>query len=367
MTELPLDAWAQEICTRHHLRQREGLRRSTHDLSDRLRNLIWEVEHEGRPAVLKVYDDVVNVEAESLSAFHASNRSRMLTAPELHFYETVSPTKGWLLMEKLPDDGRFLESPIADGERERFIALYCEYRRNFPSSPNRPLALAEAQDAYRFHSFRTMQALETASTLEQQRAFDGEPAVLRHDELLPRLEAVMDRVRAVFKGRKLRWGHGHFKPADLFEYPDHRYAITDFGRTKMLPEGYEEALAIWWDQMMRARHRTTSPGGRTSTTGAASCATTPSWPGATASASGGRHARSSRSPRPCSSSSSCPSTRALPARGPPAGHADRRKPPQGSPGRSRRSTLPSASAMAALRQTTRRGLLEAGPWALTAR
>ena len=251
MSEAPLDAWGQEVCASHGLRRRGELRRTTHDLSDRLRNLIWEVEHEGRPAVLKIYDDdVVNVEAESLRAFHESNRSRILTAPDLYLFETTSLTKGWLLIEKLPDDGRFLESPLSEGERKRFVEIFCEYRRNFPRRPNRPLALAEAQDAYRFHSYRTMRALETASTREQQRAFEGEPAVLEHDELLPRLEAVMDRVRTSFKDRELHWGHGHFKPADLFESADGRWAITDFGHTKMLPEGYEEALAIWWDQMI---------------------------------------------------------------------------------------------------------------------
>jgi hypothetical protein len=245
----PLDSWARDICKRHGLRQQEELQRTTHDLSDRLRNLVVVVEHAGRPAVLKVYDDdVANVEAESLRDFHESNRSRRLIAPELYRFETTSLTRGWLLMEKLPDDGHFLESPIED--RERFVELFCEYRRNFPRRPNRPLALAESQDAYRFHSFRTMQALETASTREQQRAFAGEPAVLEHRELLPRLEAAMDRVRAVFKGRELHWGHGHFKPSDLFERPDGRWVITDFGHTKMLPEGYEEALAIWWDQMI---------------------------------------------------------------------------------------------------------------------
>jgi len=249
VNERPLDAWADEICARHGLRRLEELRRTTHDLSDRLRNIIWSVEHGGRPAVLKVYDDdVVNVEAESLRDFHESNQSRLLTAPELYMFETTSLTTGWLLIEKLPENGHFLESPIED--RERFVELFCEYRRNFPRGPNRPLALAEMQDAYRFHSFRTMQALESASTREQQRAFAAEPAVLEHQELLPRLEAVMDRVRAIFKGRDLHWGHGHFKPSDVFEYGDGRWAITDFGHTKMLPEGYEESLAIWWDQMI---------------------------------------------------------------------------------------------------------------------
>jgi hypothetical protein len=251
VNEQPLDAWGQEICASHGLRLISELRRTTHDLSDRLRNLIWEVEHEGRPAVLKIYDDdVVNVEAESLRAFHESNRSQVLTAPKLYRFETTSLTKGWLLIEKLPDDGRFLESPLSEGERARFVELFCEYRRNFPRRPNRPLALAEAEDAYRFHSYRTMHALETASTREQQRAFDGEPAVLEHGELLPRLEASMDRIRTLFKNRELHWGHGHFKPSDLFEHPGGGWTITDFGHTKMLPEGYEEALAIWWDQMI---------------------------------------------------------------------------------------------------------------------
>ena len=251
MSAQPLESWANEIVERHGLRCREELRRTTHDLSDRLRNLIWEVDYEGRAAVLKVYeDDVVNVEAESLRAFHESNRSEILTAPDLYLFEVVSLTKGWLLIEKLPDDGGFLESPLERGERRRFVELFCEYRRNFPPSPNRPLALAEAEDAYRFYSYRTMQALETASSREQQRAFVGERTVLEHGELLPRLEAAMDRLRAVFRGRELHWGHGHFKPADVFEYSDGRFAITDFGHTKMLPEGFEEALAIWWDQMI---------------------------------------------------------------------------------------------------------------------
>jgi hypothetical protein len=95
VNDQPLEPWAEEICTRQGLRRLEELRRTTHDVSDRLRNLIWEVEHGERPAVLKVYDDdVVNVEAESLSAFHQTNRSRVLTAPDLLVFETTSLTKG---------------------------------------------------------------------------------------------------------------------------------------------------------------------------------------------------------------------------------------------------------------------------------
>jgi hypothetical protein len=253
MTEQPLERWAREICAQHGLVLREELRRTTHDLSAELRNLIWDVQQGDRRAVLKVYDDdVVNVEAESLRDFHRNNRSRVLAAPDLYLYEIASLTKGWLLIERLGNDGRFLESPLEEGERERFVELFCEYRRNFPEGPNRPLALAEMQDAYRFHSFRTMQALEKASTREQQRAFAGDPAVLEHSELLPRLERAMDLIHAAFRERGLHWGHGHFKANDLFSHADGRWTITDFGHTKMVPEGYEEALAIWWDQMVTA-------------------------------------------------------------------------------------------------------------------
>jgi hypothetical protein len=231
------------------LRMREELRRTTHDLTGELRDLIWEVERGRRAAVLKVYDDdVVNVEAESLRV-HESNCSRTLTAPDLYRFETVSLTKGWLLIEKLPAQGRFLESPLDRRERDTFVELFCEYRRNFPRSPNRPLALAEMQDAYRFHSFRTMQALETASTREQQRAFTGESPVLDPDELLPRLEAAMDRVRAVFKARGLRWGHGHSSPPT---YTSTRTAAGDHGLRahQDAARGLRGALAIWWDQMI---------------------------------------------------------------------------------------------------------------------
>lgn len=252
-----LEGWARDIAREHQLEVRGELRRTTHDLSDRLRNVIWDVNYRGRPALLKVYDDdIVNLEAESLRAFQERNESLTLTCPELFLSETVSVRKGWLLIEKLPDEGRFLESPLEPHERELFIELFMEYRRNFPHEPDRPLALVERQDAFHFHAFQLMQALETASVREQQRAFDGRPPVLQHDEILPRLEAVMDRLNRVFKGRALHWGHGHFKPADVYEFAGaRRWAITDFGHTKMLPEGYEPAFAIWWDQMIMAPHK----------------------------------------------------------------------------------------------------------------
>lgn len=249
-----LEEWAAQIAADHGFELRDEMRRTAYDFSERLRNVMYEAEYRGRPAILKLYDDeVVNVEAESLLQFHEHNSSETLTAPELYLHEIASLTRGWLLIEELPSEGRFFESPLRTEDRERFVDVFVEYRRSFPRSPNRPLALAEFQDGYRFHLFRLMQAVEQASTRGQERAFAGEPAVLDPEEFAARLERGLERLRAVLGGQPLHWGHGHIKPADVYEYEaGDRWALIDFGHTMMLPEGYEPALAIWWDQMMGA-------------------------------------------------------------------------------------------------------------------
>jgi hypothetical protein len=249
-----LDEWAREVAGRHGITLGEELRRTTADVTGRPRNLMYEASHEGRAAILKLYDEeVITVEAESLQQFHEHNRSRVLGAPELYLHEVASLTRGWLLFEKLPDDGRFFESPLSEDDRQRFVNVFVEYRRNFPRAPNRPLALAEMHDAAQFHTFRLMQAVEKASTREQQREFAGERPVLDRDSFVERLDRALESLRGDLGGRALHWGHGHFKSPDVYEYASgDRWALTDFGHTKMLPEGYEPAFTIWWDRMMAA-------------------------------------------------------------------------------------------------------------------
>jgi hypothetical protein len=249
-----LDEWAREVAARHGIALGDELRRTTADVSDRPRNLMYEARHEGRSAILKLYDeDIITVEAESLQQFHEHNRSPALGAPELYLHEVLSLTRGWLLIERLPAQGRFFESPLSEDDRGRFVDVFVEYRRNFPRAPNRPLALAEMHDAAQFHTFRLMQAVEKASTREQQREFAGERPVLDRDAFVERLDRALERLRSELGGRSLHWGHGHVKSPDVYEYPSgDRWALTDFGHTKMLPDGYEPAFAIWWDQMMGA-------------------------------------------------------------------------------------------------------------------
>jgi hypothetical protein len=247
-----LDEWAHAVMAEHDLTLVDEIRRSTYDFSERLRNIVFEVRHADRPAVMKIYDDeLINVEADSLQQFHETNRSDFLTAPQLYLSDIVSLTSGWLVIEKLPDDGRFLDSPLGTRDRERFVDAFVEYREHFPREPNRPLALAESQDAFQFHSFRLASSLEKASIRERQRAFADQPTVLEREEFMPRMKAVLDQLRTVFDGKPLHWAHGHFKPIDVYEFPDaERWALTDFGHTKMLPDGYEPAFAIWWDRMI---------------------------------------------------------------------------------------------------------------------
>jgi hypothetical protein len=249
-----IEAWAGEVAEEHGLHDLREIRRTTYDFSDRLRNIVYEIAYDGRPAILKIYDDeLINVEADSLQQFHATNKSPRLTAPRLYLHETTSLHRGWLVIEKLPEEGHFMESPLEPAERVRFVEAFIEYRENFPRMPNRPLALAESQDAFQFHNFRLVQSLERASIREQERSFAGEPVLLDRDAFMPRMKGVLDRLRKVFDGHALHWGHGHFKPADVFEFPgEERWALTDFGHTKMLPYGYEPAFAIWWDQMIVA-------------------------------------------------------------------------------------------------------------------
>jgi hypothetical protein len=215
---------------------------------------MYAAEHHGRPAILKLYDDeVVSVEGESLRQFHDHNRSEILTAPELYGYETASLTRGWLLIERLPDEGTFLQSPLSEHDRAQFVKIFVDYRANFPHEPNRPLAFAECDDAYQFHAFRLMRSVETASTVEQYREFTGQDRILDATAFTRRVVRALEHIHAVLAGQPLHWGHGHFKPNELYHHPEgERWALTDFGHTKMLPPGYEPALVVWWDQMMEA-------------------------------------------------------------------------------------------------------------------
>lgn len=247
-----LEVLAQEVATAHGIEVGEVIHRTEYFHTNRLRNLIFDATYQGHPVVFKLYDDiVVNVEPESMQVYAAVNKSELLRPPKYYVGEALSLTKGWLVMEKLAAaDGAFWKGQLEPDQRKQFVKLFAEYRANFPRQPNRPLALAEQADAIDYHAYRLVQALDKASSKEQQRAFAGKPTVLDSAEFIDRWQRALGRFRQVFSERPLHWGHGHFKAIDVFARKDGTFVLTDFGHTKMLPDGYEPALAIWWDQMV---------------------------------------------------------------------------------------------------------------------
>jgi len=179
------------------------------------------------------------------------NTSKILITPEVYKYKIVSPQQGWLIMEKLPKNGKFFTQPVRD--KEEFAKLYLEYRTNFPKEPTRPLVLAENLSADEFHVFRISRWLELATIKEAEKILSGERGLLLPKEFIPRFEKGLSVIRKEFSKRKMIWCHGHFKPHELFKTLNKElYYLIDFAHSKMYPEGYEFGFIIWADWLMSA-------------------------------------------------------------------------------------------------------------------
>ncbi len=217
---------------------------------DKIRNIIFSGVYRGRPAVLKIYDDPrLTDEPVSQVTFNKVNSSKILTAPKVYKYKVMSPHKGWLIMEKLPEGGSFFKQPVED--KAEFARLYLEYRLNFPQRPTRRLTLPENLRADQFHTFRISRWLEIAAGKEFEAMLARRKPLLRPEEFMPRLEKALDVLQKEFKKRKMIWCHGHFKPHELFKAPDRNlFYLIDFGHSKMYPEGYEFAFIIWADWLV---------------------------------------------------------------------------------------------------------------------
>lgn len=219
--------------------------------SNKIRNVIFKGAYRKKPAILKIYDDPrLTDEPISQIAFSRFNKSKIIKAPVVYRHKIISPQKGWIIMEKLPDGGSFFTQPVKD--KKEFARLFLEYRANFPQHPTRPLTLAEHLSADEFHIFRISRWLELATAKEAEVVLSGGEGVLTPKEFMPRFEKALALIRKEFKNRKMIWCHGHFKPHELFKISDNSYYLTDFAHSKMHPEGYEFAFIIWADWMMSA-------------------------------------------------------------------------------------------------------------------
>lgn len=215
----------------------------------RIRNVILSGTYEGKPAVLKAYDDPrIVCEGVNHEAFIKHNTSSVIRAPQLYTFGEATPHRGWLIMEEL-SGGSFFRKPIVD--KKQFAGLFLEYRMHFPSEPERPLMLVEQLPVSEFHLFRIHRWLELAQKRESEREHNGEDPVIRAEEFIPRFTRACSQISHVFEKRRMVWCHGHFKPHEVYQLPGgEHFVLTDFAHMHMFPEGYEQAFIIWADWMM---------------------------------------------------------------------------------------------------------------------
>jgi hypothetical protein len=261
MDKTNLHIWIKEIAKKTGFVLGKEIYQGEYYSPDRIRNLIFEGQYQNKTAVLKVYDDPrLTDEPVAQDTFNKKNKSKILRAPEVYNYEITSPKKGWLIMEKLPENGYFLKQPLDPKERKQFLELYLEYRKNSPSKPTRVLTLAENLPAHEFHTFRISRWFQLATDKEAELVMSGQKPILKPKKFIPRFEKGLTLIRQEFKRRKMVWCHGHFKPHEIFKVSERGiYYLTDFAHSKMYPEGYEFGFIIWADWIMSANWRMTYP------------------------------------------------------------------------------------------------------------
>ncbi len=218
------------------------------------RNAIYSGTYQGKPAVLKLYDEPQPTdEPRALAVFNRANRSTKVRAPKLYTSGVVSPTRGWLIMERLDAGGHFLSSPLQPDERAMFLAVFMEYRKSFPKRPHRALTSLEKLPADAYHVARLQRWLHLAEATDlhrparQRLVFSASFRALYQDSVT--------YLHRAFRSRRMQWCHGHVKPKEIFQRQDGTYALTDFAHTRMYPEGYELAFIIWADWLLPGNWR----------------------------------------------------------------------------------------------------------------
>lgn len=253
MTEQTLHEWAQHLSQQKGFVLGEQIYQGEYYSKDKIRNIILAATWQDKPAVLKIYNDPrLNDEARSLEQFHRHNRSTLLTAPVLYEYEIVSPHKGWLIMERLPESGSFFQSPMSAADRKEFLQIYLEYRQAFPTTPWRPLVLVESLPADKRYLFSINRWLELANNKEAGRQLRGEEVLLTAEKFIPRFNKAIKLIVDEYAARPSLWCHGHFKPKEVYRVPNGKTYLTDFAHTTMCPEGYEFGFMVWADWFMGA-------------------------------------------------------------------------------------------------------------------
>lgn len=249
-TSAAFEVWAKKVAIENGFVLEEKLHQGTYYAADFVRDAVWGGTWNGKPAVLKLYDDPrMSDEPRALEAFHRLVGNGRLTAPALYASKMETVKRGWLITERLPEGGIFFKSPLSQAEKILFFDVYLEYRKFFPYMPTRPLTLAEQLPAAEFHRFRMAQWFRLAHEKEEERRANGQPLLLHATEFLSRFVKAMKIMDAEFAHRNMIWCHGHFKPQEVYRAQE-KFYVTDFAHTKMYPEGYELAFIVWADCLM---------------------------------------------------------------------------------------------------------------------
>jgi len=242
-----------EICGKTGFVADEIIYTGSYYKKENIRNVIFSGTYKNEPAVLKIYNDQrLTDEPLSLKYFNEKNKSKILSAPKLYDHKIISGRAGWLIVEKLPEDGKFFRQPLAREERKEFLNAYLEYRKYFPKKPHRALTLAEKLRSDEFHIFRINRWFELAVISEEENYLKNRTKVLKPAEFISRDRKALEIIKKEFKNRKMVWCHGHFKPHEIYKISDSKYYLIDFAHSKMYPEGYELGFIIWADWLMGA-------------------------------------------------------------------------------------------------------------------
>ena len=249
MTKEALLQWAKEVAEERKITLGEILYSPAPNHGEDFRNVIFDATWNNQPAVLKMYDDHRLIhESESLVSFHKRNTCATLTAPKLFDSGIIDHRRGWVLMERMPNDSQRFSVPMSDNDREKFLDIFVDYRTHFPTTPDRPLNAIEQLSSAEFQKLRLHRWYERAALADVERKRKGQPETLPVSELLPLYYSAMNIVSTGFANRPMIWCHGHFKPQEVFIINGRPY-ITDFGHMSMFPEGYELGFIIWADYL----------------------------------------------------------------------------------------------------------------------
>lgn len=256
MRRKAIHTWARKVAQTNGFKIEDLLYEGLYYTHENVRNVMFSGIYQCQPAVLKVYDEYrITDEPRALEEFNKYNKSKILRAPMLYASEIIHPKKGWLIMERLPESGTFMQSPLSLEERERFLRLFLEYRHNWPQKPWRDLSLVEQLPAAARILHSMSRFLELANAREEELRAKGEQTILDPPQFVPRYEEALAVLQKEFKHRSMKWGHSHFKPKEICRAPDGCFYLTDFAHATMHPEGYELGFMIWADHLMAAdRH-----------------------------------------------------------------------------------------------------------------